>query len=103
MLDAYQLLQNETCSHCGHPVWLCRNEDVQWDVRTDTCFAEKEQQSWEDSKKDKNGKSDLRPGEHAYTVPFVYLKNERGQFISGEPDYDNLPGREDYYKQLSED
>ena len=29
LMQAYQIIQDETCSQCGFPLWLCQNEDLQ--------------------------------------------------------------------------
>jgi len=89
LLEAYQILQDETCGNCGHPLWLCRNPDVFWEVRTDLCAAEKEIESWH-KKQTKE-----KPGVHPRTVPYVLSSDERGVM---SPDYDNLPSRADFFK-----
>lgn len=43
LLEAYQMLQDEICGQCGHPVWLCRSDsgDVEFKVGSQICYAEK--------------------------------------------------------------
>lgn len=94
LLEAYQTLQDETCGHCGHPIWLCRSkEDIQFDIRTDTCFADKAMQEWQETQKDKKGKSKTKHGEHPYTMPFTYDPDN-----NMEPSYTKLPSRKSYFE-----
>lgn len=91
LLEAYQILQDETCPSCGNPIWVCRteNRDVRFKMQSSTCFADKEQENWEKQKKKVN--KDWKPaaGEQWYPVPVT---------ISGGP----LPTREDYHRELAD-
>lgn len=42
-LQAYQVIEDETCHKCGNPIWLCRSSDnnIDWSVDTTTCYASK--------------------------------------------------------------
>lgn len=95
LLEAYQTLQDETCGHCGHPIWLCRSTEsgVQFEVRTDTCFANKSMQEWNEAQKNKKSKKEA-PGEHPYTVPFTYDPDN-----NMEPSYTKLPSRRAYFEE----
>lgn len=97
LLEAYQILQDETCPKCGHFVWLCRsnNNRLDFQVRTDTCAADKKLKKAEyDLKpaKDKNTKRDRELissfGKFQYTVPKMIVGDKK------------LPTRAEYYKSL---
>ena len=93
LLRAYQTLKDESCSHCGHPIWLCRSEGVEWAVHTDTCFADRALGQWREAQ-EKADKPD-RPGRHPYVVPYTLGFDEEGKSFE---DKDNLPSRSDYFK-----
>lgn len=68
LLEAYQILQDETCQQCGNPVWICHNEfadSVGFKVREIKCFAKaelekhQERQQKKDSKKKKYGVQEI--------------------------------------------
>ncbi len=73
LLEAYQVLQDETCQHCGNPLWLCRSPDsnVRPVVRVARCQGkaalERREKARSDDKRAKKVK-DLRPGEYEYVV-----------------------------------
>jgi len=96
LLEAYQTMKDEACGHCGHPVWLCRNEDVLWAVETDMCNADQTLEKWRESKTDSKGKSTIKPGVHPFVKPFVQVFDE-----SGEPseDFENLPSRREFFER----
>lgn len=92
LLEAYQILQDETCPSCGHPVWLCRSTDrnVTVSIGKAKCFvtAELEKAQEKDNKKDK--KNQMKAGEYL----FANVKTiEKGS---------ELPSRADYYNSLVE-
>ena len=72
LLEAYQVLQDETCPQCGQPVWLCRSDspDVNIKVRKATCnvsaAVEKKRKALE--KGARNGKPALAAGEYLYPI-----------------------------------
>lgn len=74
LLEAYQMLQDETCSMCGNPIWICRNEyanNVGFKVKSAKCFAKAEldkHQERESKKKSKNKKH----GEQEYILAYAY-------------------------------
>jgi len=89
LLEAYQILQDETCNECGNPIWVCRNEDANWigfKVKTTKCYAKAEMDKWQE-KQEKNTKK--KYGEIAYVVPYSY-------------DDTPMPGRRDFYMSLSD-
>lgn len=78
LLEAYQILQDETCHQCGNPIWICRNEfadSVGFKVREIKCFAKaelekhQERQQKKDSKKKKYGVQEV-------IVPYAYEGHE---------------------------
>lgn len=94
LLEAFQMLQDETCPKCGHPVWLCRStsNNVAFKVQTATCYAEKAQLAAEDSKKSKKEKADSKDrakwGQYTYVVPY------------NPPNADGpLPTRREFYEE----
>ena len=89
LLEAYEIKQKETCGHCGNPVWLCHsdNSDLLWEVKTQTCYADKAVKEWSEN----NPKSKDSP----YAVPYMLT------FVDGKPvqDYENLPTRKDFFEE----
>lgn len=98
LLEAYEILQRETCANCGNPTWLCRHDDddLQWEIRTSVCRSELAVTKWMNLNR-KKGKKD---GENVYAVPYM-LRYEEGKM---EPiqDFDKLSTREDFYKAKAE-
>lgn len=90
---AYQTLQDETCGHCGNPLWLCRNTDVEWVVETDTCFAERATADWQEKRSDKKNYN----GIHPYAVPYTIAFDESGYAVE---DRENLPSRRAFFDNL---
>lgn len=102
MLEAYQVLQDETCGECGQPIWLCHSDDpnIQWSVKSNTCYATKALREWQDAQNKSKGKnSKPKHGQQPYVVPFV-LKYENGKPVE---DYESLPTREEFFKQKAEE
>jgi hypothetical protein len=91
LLEAMQILEDETCKECGSPIWICRNEaaaNVGFKVKVATCFAKAELDRWnEREEKKKTGKK--RHGEYPYVIPYTYDGTE-------------LPSRMQFYKDLAE-
>lgn len=89
LLEAYQMLQDETCSQCGNPIWICHNEEanhVGFKVKTSKCFADAELEKWrEKQEKSKNKKKDY--GTRPYVVPYTY-------------DDSDMPSRRSYHESL---
>lgn len=97
LIEAYQILQDETCPKCGHPVWLCRSEanTVQFKVGVNICYAERALKEYEDQKKsrgerEKDKKTRGEWGTFYSLSPFV-PENVEGK----------LPTRSDFYDQMS--
>ena len=103
VLEAYQMLRDEICPQCGHPVWLCRSksDDIEWTANTDVCYAtrRKEEAEWQQNNKSKHGEKRRRPdrdekakwGRYTYVTPRV---------PSYAPEGTELPTRRDYYEGL---
>jgi hypothetical protein len=85
---AWTILQRETCRECGQPLWICRssNRQLQFSVRTDTCYATAAVKKWQNSSRGKK----LKDGEYPYVVPFTIDKSP-------------LPTRLEYLKEISDD
>lgn len=54
---AHTLYQRMLCPHCGHPLSVCRSDDVEFDAVEDTCHAKEAVDQWH---KDQRG--DPTPG-----------------------------------------
>lgn len=100
LLEAYQIMQDESCGHCGHPVWLCRNPDVEWEVRTSTCESDRSITTWREQQTDSDGKSKVKNGVHPYAIPFVFEFSDDGSPVK---EFTKLPSREDFYTKDSVD
>jgi hypothetical protein len=91
LIEAYQILQEETCGECGNPIWVCRNEEADWigfKVQSTVCFAKEEMDKWKAiQEKKKNQKA--KPGVINYPVAFSY-------------DDRPMPSRLHFYKSLSD-
>lgn len=90
LLEAYQILQDETCNECGNPIWICRNEEasnVGFKVKIAKCFAKAELDKWQESQEKKSSKKSY--GEYPYVVAHTY-------------DDGPMPSRNDYYASLME-
>lgn len=90
LVEAMQILEDETCPDCGNPIWICRNEDasnVGFKIKVSTCFAKAELDRWTESNKKR--KKDLGPGEAPYIVAYTY-------------DGGDMPTRRSFYEGLSD-
>lgn len=90
LLEAFQILQDETCNECGNPIWVCRNEDatnIGFKVKVAKCFAKAELEKWQENNDKKKSKKSY--GEYPYVVAYTY-------------DDGPMPTREDYYVGLLE-
>jgi hypothetical protein len=91
LIEAMQILEEETCKECGSPIWVCRNEfasNVGFKVKVATCFAKAELDRWNE-REDKKKSSKKRHGEYPYVVPYTY-------------DDTDLPTRRSFYKAMYE-
>lgn len=91
LLEAYQILKDETCGDCGNPVWICRNEfasNVGFKIKTTTCFAKAElEKHQERASKSEGSKRDY--GVTEYAVAYTY-------------DDSPMPSRMSFLKAMSE-
>lgn len=56
LVEAFEVLELETCKDCGYPIWVCRwNVDGRMGVRVDTvrCEGLAETEKWFDAQGDK--------------------------------------------------
>jgi hypothetical protein len=90
LIEAMQILEDETCKECGSPIWICRNEaaaNVGFKVKTTKCFAKAELERWQE-KEDKKKTKRKAYGERPYIVAYTYDGSE-------------MPTRSDYYQNLA--
>lgn len=89
--EAYLTMGREICSICKNPIWLCHstNNEIDFEVKTLTCYARADLDIMEESKRDK-----LAPGEYRVVKP-VGVDNGLG----GK---DPLPNRRTAYKSMPE-
>lgn len=91
LVEALQILEDETCSECGNPIWICRNSNasnVGFKVKMATCFAKAELDKWHEAEEKKKS-TKKRHGQYPYIVPFTY-------------DDSALPSRMQFYKDWAE-
>jgi len=86
---AWTVLQRETCTKCGQPMWVCRgsNKNIGFSVRKGMCY-----QSAELEKRSDREGAKLKKGEYFYATPKTY-------------DDTPLPGalRKAYMEELAEE
>lgn len=63
IMQAYQVLQDERCQHCGYPVWICHNPDARLIARkkVDKCWIDEEVDTWREAMKDDDDVKYVRP------------------------------------------
>lgn len=91
LVEAMQILEDETCQQCGNPIWICRNEsaaNVGFKIKMSTCFATAELEKWHE-KEDKKKTKKKTYGTYPYAVPYSY-------------DGSDLPSRAQFYKSMAE-
>jgi NAD-dependent dihydropyrimidine dehydrogenase PreA subunit len=89
LVEAMQVLQDETCSQCGSPIWICRNEEahnVGFKIKKSKCFAQAELDKHKE-KQDKKKSTKKAYGETEYVMPYTY-------------DGTDFPSRQSYYESL---
>jgi hypothetical protein len=89
LVEALQILEDETCNECGNPIWICRNEEassVGFKIKIARCFAKGELDKWREAQEKKDKKGGY--GEMPYIVAYTYDNSE-------------MPSRESYYRSLS--
>lgn len=74
LLEAYQILQDETCQQCGNPIWICHNEfadNVGFKIKTVKCFAKAELEKHQERQQKKDVKKKTY-GQIEVVVPYAY-------------------------------
>lgn len=99
LIEALQILEDEVCPNCGHPVWLCRskNPELTWVTREEVCQASRavEERQWRESnpKKRPSREDSSSWGSTIYPVPQMI------EYPGEDPQ--PLPSREEYFKSLT--
>lgn len=78
MLEAYQILQDETCQQCGNPIWICHNEfaeNIGFKIKTIKCFAKAELERHQEREQKKDVKK-KKYGQIEVVVPYAYNDGE---------------------------
>lgn len=91
LVEAMQMLEEETCNECGNPIWICRNEtaaNVGFKIKIATCFAKAELDRWNE-KEEKRKTSQKRHGQYPYIVAYTYDGSE-------------MPSRMQFYREMAE-
>lgn len=84
LIEAFQMLNDETCPKCSQPIWLCRtdSEEFGFKVRSAVCFAERtleaDKSRREKSKPTQEQKMDW--GKYYYPVPELSPTAKRKDF-----------------------
>lgn len=98
LLEAYQILQDELCPKCGHPVWLCRStsQNVEFKVGTAYCAGERALKEHEAAQMTSSERRKIDKKERAGWGRFYYVRPDVPANVEGD-----LPGRREYYEELS--
>jgi len=78
LLEAYQILQDETCQQCGNPIWICHNEfadNIGFKIKTIKCFAKAELERHQEREQKKDVKK-KKYGQIEVVVPYAYNDGE---------------------------
>lgn len=91
--EAYHTMDQEVCTICNNPIWLCHSTDnrIDFKVTTRTCYAKAE---LEDAEKRDKSKS-LGSGEYLVARP-IGIEDLRGS-------YEPLPNRHEAYERMPND
>lgn len=91
LLEANQILEDERCSQCGLPRWICHNEDsdVRIELTDDTCFV----------KREIDAERELHSKDSNYKEPHGTVSRPQVSSWSGKPL--DFVVREQYYKTLA--
>lgn len=95
LLEAYQILQDELCPKCGHPIWLCRSTSnrVEFKAQEAYCAGERALKEKEDASKSREDKAKPKEkktwGQFFYTSPYTPPNIEGG-----------LPTRAEFYQEM---
>ena len=96
LMEAYQILTDETCPKCGQPVWLCRNtsDDFVWSVANTICYATRALEEKQENKKSSKDKKASKDEKQAWgRIEYAFPRAREGK---------SIPSREDYFKSLAE-
>ena len=96
LLEAYQILEDERCSECGNPVWLCRSDDpdITFKIEKSVCFAKR---SFEEATADLSGFKTAKERSEAKRK-FGLIQYPVANTESGEP----LPTRRAFYERKAQ-
>jgi hypothetical protein len=96
LLRAYQILQDELCPRCGHPIWLCRSSsnNVAFKVRSAVCQAERALKEAEDNRKDRKDRA--KAADRKHWGEFFYTQPYRPPNADGE-----MPTRSEFYAEMA--
>ena len=78
LLEAYQMLQDETCAMCSNPIWICRNEyasTIGFKIKSTKCFAKAELDRHQERESKKKSKA-KKHGEQEYVLAYTYDGSE---------------------------
>ena len=91
LLEAYQIIEDETCGECGNPVWICRAEDsnVQFSIEKDTCYAKR---AYEEATTDMSSHKTAKERSKA-RAKFGVIEYPKAFTLDGSL----LPTRKDFY------
>jgi hypothetical protein len=89
LIEAMQILEEETCAECGNPIWICRNDNannVGFKIKTATCYAKVEFEKWQEKQEGKKD-SAKKYGQFPYIEAYTY-------------DDGDMPSRMQFYRDL---
>jgi len=72
LVEALQILEDETCGKCGNPIWICRNSDAThlgFKIKTSVCYASAEMEKWQEKKEKNKDGNKLQ----------LYIQKQKGQ------------------------
>jgi hypothetical protein len=78
LLEAYQILKDETCQNCGNPIWICHNEfasNVGFKITSTRCFAKAELEKHNELQEKRKSKNKTY-GETEFAVAYTYDNSE---------------------------
>ena len=100
LMEAYQVLDDETCPKCGHPTWLCRStsQDIEWTARDSICYATKRMEEKQDTDRPKGNKASKEERAKWGRIDFAIPRVPKNRAELGN----ELPSRTDYFESLAE-
>lgn len=85
LIEAIQVLQDETCPMCGQPIWLCRSDDPNVNIKIRKAKCNVTAEVDKKRAKDEKSKKSLGPGETYYPIIEPIFADQE------------LPGRREFY------